>query len=173
MAQLPAPTHYIFIFRPFDPGEPGPEPLTWSADDLIFDQESEAITEFVDTGSDDILNNGDFYAEGATDSTYRGHVIEFTATNAAGETATHTYAIFTNNVGIYIPYNKPEGDIAPQALMGGTSTFVGDGPQVFNCFATGAMIATPDGERAIETFQPGDRVLTRDGRSVPVIWVAR
>ena len=47
------------------------------------------------------------------------------------------------------------------------------GAQVFNCFATGARTATPDGERAIETLQPGDRVVTHDGRSTPVIWVAR
>ena len=44
---------------------------------------------------------------------------------------------------------------------------------VFNCFATGTTILTPDGERAIETLQPGDRVMTHDGRSTPVIWVAR
>ena len=45
--------------------------------------------------------------------------------------------------------------------------------QVFNCFATGTTILTPDGERAIETLKPGDRVVTHDGRSTPVIWVAR
>ena len=45
--------------------------------------------------------------------------------------------------------------------------------QVFNCFATGTTILTPDGERAIETLQPGDRVVTHDGRSTPAIWVAR
>ena len=45
--------------------------------------------------------------------------------------------------------------------------------QVFNCFATGARTVTPDGERAIETLQPGDLVLTHDGRSTPAIWVAR
>ena len=45
--------------------------------------------------------------------------------------------------------------------------------QVFNRFATGTTILTPDGERAIETLQPGDLVLTHDGRSTPAIWVAR
>ena len=45
--------------------------------------------------------------------------------------------------------------------------------QVFNCFATGTTILTSDGERAIETLKPGDRVVTHDGRSTPVIWVAR
>ncbi len=45
--------------------------------------------------------------------------------------------------------------------------------QVFNCFATGARTVTPDGEKAIETLRPGDRVVTHDGRSTPAIWVAR
>ena len=44
--------------------------------------------------------------------------------------------------------------------------------QVFDCFATGTTILTPDGERAIETLSPGDRVMTHDGRAVPVIWRA-
>ena len=171
MAVLPPHTHLIFVFREF-PSGPGSAPLTWSAADGPSVNSDNGIAA-VDTGPDNILNRGDYYGEQEVGSQYSGHVIEFTATNSAGETATHTYAIFTNDVGIYIPYNKAEGDIAPQALMGGTSTFVGDGPQVFNCFATGTTIATPDGERAVETFQPGDRVLTRDGRSVPVVWVAR
>ncbi len=47
------------------------------------------------------------------------------------------------------------------------------GAQVFNCFATGTTILTPDGDRTIETLQPGDRVVTHDGRSTPAIRVAR
>ena len=45
--------------------------------------------------------------------------------------------------------------------------------QFFNRFATGARTATPDGEPAIETLQPGDRVVTHDGRAAPAIWRAR
>lgn len=41
------------------------------------------------------------------------------------------------------------------------------------CFATGTLIATPSGERAVETLAPGDPVLTADGRVVPVRWVGR
>ena len=47
------------------------------------------------------------------------------------------------------------------------------GARVFNCFATGTTILTPDGERAIETLRPGEKVLTHDGRSTPAIRVAR
>lgn len=39
------------------------------------------------------------------------------------------------------------------------------------CFLAGTMIATPNGERAVETLQPGDLVLTHDGRAAPVKWL--
>lgn len=41
------------------------------------------------------------------------------------------------------------------------------------CFAAGTMIATPCGQRAVETLEPGDLVMTSDGREVPVRWVGR
>lgn len=41
------------------------------------------------------------------------------------------------------------------------------------CFLTGTMIATPDGERAVETLAAGDAVLTAQGHAVPVLWVGR
>jgi hypothetical protein len=39
------------------------------------------------------------------------------------------------------------------------------------CFLTGTLIATPDGERAVETLQAGDLVLTAEGQAVPVRWI--
>ena len=45
-------------------------------------------------------------------------------------------------------------------------------PDVFTfCFLDGTAIATPDGPRAVDTLQPGDLVLTHDGRAVPVLWM--
>ena len=41
------------------------------------------------------------------------------------------------------------------------------------CFAEGTLIATPDGEKTVETLAIGDPVLTSDGRTVPVRWVGR
>ncbi|WP_210115087.1 Hint domain-containing protein [Roseovarius aestuariivivens] len=41
------------------------------------------------------------------------------------------------------------------------------------CFAAGTLIATRDGERAVETLQIGDVVMTEDGRDVPVKWIGR
>lgn len=41
------------------------------------------------------------------------------------------------------------------------------------CFAAGTRLATPDGERTVETLAPGDAVLTAAGRVAPVRWVGR
>lgn len=41
------------------------------------------------------------------------------------------------------------------------------------CFAEGSLIATPDGERAVETLRIGDLVTTADGRTVPVKWLGK
>ncbi|MDE4173235.1 Hint domain-containing protein [Phaeobacter sp. PT47_59] len=38
------------------------------------------------------------------------------------------------------------------------------------CFARGTLIATPVGERPIETIRPGDKVLTLDNGAQPVLW---
>jgi hypothetical protein len=39
------------------------------------------------------------------------------------------------------------------------------------CFAPGTRIATPQGQRLIETLAPGDTVLTRDNGPQPVLWM--
>ena len=86
----------------------------------------------------------------------------------------NTYAIFSDGRDYFIPYDNSQQNILPLAVGAGASTgYTPSGALVFNCFATGTTILTPDGERAIETLRPGDRVVTHDGRSTPAIWVAR
>lgn len=41
------------------------------------------------------------------------------------------------------------------------------------CFATGTMIETTQGSRAVEELRIGDKVVTTDGASVPVKWIGR
>ena len=41
------------------------------------------------------------------------------------------------------------------------------------CFAAGSMIATPNGEIAVESLEIGDLVRTAEGKHVPVTWIGR
>lgn len=41
------------------------------------------------------------------------------------------------------------------------------------CFFSGTLIATPDGEKAIEDLKAGDLVTTADGGTAPIIWLGR
>jgi hypothetical protein len=58
---------------------------------------------------------------------------------------------------------------------GGSGPLVTSGTFDLNtpCFVAGTMIATPDGERAVETLAAGDLVLTADGTAKPVRWLGR
>ncbi|SFT11490.1 Hint domain-containing protein [Sulfitobacter marinus] len=40
----------------------------------------------------------------------------------------------------------------------------------FVCFATGTMIATPDGDRLVESLTPGDMIMTHDNGPQPLKW---
>ncbi|MEM9497521.1 MAG: Hint domain-containing protein [Pseudomonadota bacterium] len=44
---------------------------------------------------------------------------------------------------------------------------------IIPCFTPGTRIATPTGERLVETLRPGDRVITRDNGLQEVRWVGR
>lgn len=44
-------------------------------------------------------------------------------------------------------------------------------PPDYVCFCTGTLIATPSGERKVETLVAGDMVLTAEGQAKPVIWI--
>lgn len=45
--------------------------------------------------------------------------------------------------------------------------------RIIPCFTPGTAIATPQGERAVETLQVGDRVITRDNGLQAIRWVGR
>ncbi len=164
-------SHYIFISLPgMDVvNQPGGS-ISWTSASIR--QQSSGM---VNSGDDGLLDVGaDSFL--ARENVFTGYTIGF-----EGE----TYAIFGRQSGgggrqfgggeaqYYIPYNLADANLAPLTAGGFTSVYTGNGAQVFNCFATGTRIATPDGEKAIETLKPGDRVVTHDGRSTPAIWVAR
>jgi len=84
-------------------------------------------------------------------------------------------------VAIGLASTKPiEPETAYKILGGGNSVPGVDphsadimDPLALYCFAAGTRIATPEGERAVETLVIGDRVCTADGREVGVRWIGR
>lgn len=61
-----------------------------------------------------------------------------------------------------------------QRVPGGADTFVVGTPTpgaTNLCFGRGTMIATPNGERAVEDLKIGDLILSGDGRAIAVKWV--
>jgi hypothetical protein len=53
------------------------------------------------------------------------------------------------------------------------TNFADAGAYELQCFGPGTLIATPEGEMAVEDLTIGDAVLTADGRAVPVLWIGR
>ena len=41
------------------------------------------------------------------------------------------------------------------------------------CYSAGTMVATPDGQRAVENLRPGDLVMTVDHGPQPLVWTGR
>ena len=155
--------------NPEPPELPGPDGfIEWPADssgDLVADQ---GVSPFEIVSGDDGLLDVDVDYYHSPRNPYTGFTIEF-----GGE----PYAIFRseNNGAYLIPYDKEHHDIYLDAQQGSeaATTYQPTGADVFNCFATGTRIATPDGDKPIEMLRAGDLVLTHDGRSAPVIWRAR
>ena len=157
MATIPFSNH-ILIPGATGGGSPD-DPLIWDTRARVEDRDFS-----VNTGPDDMLDAGVDYF-GVPALIFTGHTIE-----VEGE----TFAIFHFGANHYIPYNPGDGvDLAPLANGGQSTGFMANNAIVFNCFATGTRIATPDGDKPIEMLRAGEKVLTHDGRSAPVIWRAR
>ncbi len=78
-------------------------------------------------------------------------------------TADYTVLGSTAGVGAFFQADGSGGD---EVL------FTGGSPPVV-CFCAGTRIATPDGERAVETLAAGDMVLTAEGAARPIRWLGR
>ncbi len=72
-----------------------------------------------------------------------------------------------NDIYILAGPNSPDFASLPENF----SDLVIDQTPFTVCFLSGTMIATPAGERSVETLAVGDLVLTADGRAAPVRWI--
>jgi hypothetical protein len=78
-----------------------------------------------------------------------------------------TYPVFSTSSFVYVIGAEVSGSYPD------TSTFITTTAPFTVCFAEGALISTPLGERAVETLAIGEHVCCADGREVPVKWVGR
>ena len=108
--------------------------------------------------------------------TFDGTNIDLTDLPAT-ETSPGVYQVTLDPSQIANLVNLPSGSVTITATASdGFFTSAPSTPFVITvqpCFLPGTRIATPSGEVAVETLQPGDLVLTADGRAVPVRWVGR
>lgn len=93
----------------------------------------------------------------------------------AGFTGPFTYIGLTSNGDPIIE----DGDSSTRFVLSNDNSLAGTsftpdfGTSFSYCFAEGTLIATPEGERAVETLGIGDEILTADGRTVAVKWLGR
>ena len=100
----------------------------------------------------------------------------FTITGSGGESVNATYSgltslgdpAFTFQVGGVTLDGILSDNVYPPGTDAGPISDTD-----FICFLAGTRIATPDGERPVETLAIGDLILTVDGRTVPVKWMGR
>ena len=151
-------SYYIFVLPDQYTETTGPDrSISWEHGTAV------QSTLEVHAGPDGVLSTGgaDWFI--STFVPYTGYTFDFEG---------NIYAIFRDfrTDILFIPYNEADGDLGAffDSTPGSTSAYTPAGAQVFNCFAIGTRIATPDGDRTIETIKPGDLVLTHDGRSAPL-----
>jgi len=68
-------------------------------------------------------------------------------------------------------YNPGPTSVSWPATL--TNYSQGPGNDYYYCFTAGTLIATPVGDRRVETLTIGDPILTADSRSVAVKWIGR
>lgn len=105
--------------------------------------------------------------------TYGGNVLDPDTGDAIGFYATRlgSYAIFMPTGTGGINFNITVNLAFQQSLDTESGWLINEA--IANCFVGGTLIATPDGERAVEALQIGDMVLTACGREVAVTWIGR
>lgn len=113
----------------------------------------------------DIANNSGYLGTDETDYTNDGianpdPTVAFAVDGTSIESSTNAYIISRNPV---------TATTLTAEYKGGVGNFDPFNPgTLVPCFVAGTLIATPDGERLVETLRAGDLVLTRDHGAVPL-----
>jgi hypothetical protein len=123
---------------------------------------ADVITDF-DTGDDD------------SDGSYNDQLDVSGLTDAGGDPVNAWDVVVSDDGSGNALLTFPNGETI---LLQGVAPAEVTGAQLLNaagipCFTPGTLIATPQGERAIETLRPGDLVLTEDNGAQSVRWIGQ
>jgi hypothetical protein len=127
------------------------------------------------TGFDTItFDSGDDWLVAGTLSAFNGDTINgfamgdsITLDGATGLSSSYDAGVLTLTAGETtdtIDFSDVEGEVTATEAGGNTTL------SIIPCFASGTRIATPLGERLVETLKAGDEVLTVLGEVLPVVW---
>ena len=112
-----------------------------------------------------------------------GHIAGFTNNSGGDEnlfdgikvTGANHATLGGDNVTLHV-FNSSSteiGTVTFTSSMAGNYFHVINTDEIVICFMPGTRICTPAGTQAVETFKPGDLVLTVGGAPAPVRWVGR
>ncbi len=162
------PTTYNDQFFTIDPF--APPPVGTQLNFVLFDLIDQNDDGDIDRFDGDSVNGSDIT------QSYPGDTVTVNVPGVGNVTYTGITFYLASGQQVFTPTDG-------QVLQNGTfvsSTFVNtQGPAIVPdditppCFTPGTLIATPSGERRVETIEAGDLITTRDAGPQPVIWVGR
>jgi hypothetical protein len=118
-------------------------------------------------GDTSSVATGGYVTDSSAGGTITGDALVGTITSAGGATVYVVTDGFGTYFGVVAGGTNMSAGIASTPIPTNTVTWN------LACFLSGTMIATPDGERLVETLAAGDMVLTADGAAKPVRWLGR
>ncbi len=132
------------------------------------------LADYLDTDSDD---------DGISDTNEAGHGVDQATIDASGDVDGDGIADVVDDVSGWdvndadidgsgnFTLADSDGDTAPDGSNATPLIQNFDIRETIPCFTLGAVIATPQGGRAIETLRVGDMVITRDNGLQPIRWI--
>ncbi len=146
-----------------------------SGDDVIFGQAGDDIirggggndTITGGTGADTLIGNdgSDLFVGGTAGDVVRG-----------GEDAdgSDIDVLDLTGAGVdFITYDATDPEAGTVTFIDGSTMTFSEIENVIPCFTPGTLIATPRGERPVESLKAGDRVLTRDNGIQYITWAGK
>ncbi|QFT74689.1 Hint domain-containing protein [Ruegeria sp. THAF33] len=159
------PTTYRDQFFTFDPASPPPAGTAVTVSNFTLTDAND--DNLIDAPSGDTVNGQD------VTNSWPGDTVTINVSGVGNVTYTGTTFYLADGSRAFTP---TDGQVLQPGTLVSTTFVNTSGPlNVGNlgppCFTAGTMIATPEGERAVEGLKAGDLVITVDHGPQPLIWV--